>query len=222
MSPNIAEYQRLWELSAEGIFLIEGDCVIDINPAARTQFGADVLGASVERRTESHVHLKTRSGEAIIGRPVALGGGKLGVLVGMPDHVRNALINRGADLGVLMGGLVHELNNPLTFIMTNTQMAIELIQEVQEGRSHSLEEAEECLEDIRIGAERLRGLASWLRSLARIENQPSGPVRLPESFDTALRMIRSVMRTRARILPHPSPAPPIHSSPARLLPAPLP
>ena len=130
--------------------------------------------------------------EALLGR-VEQGGRGPGVLFGIirdisaqlsaEQHLRRA--ERLASIGTLLGGVAHELNNPLSAVLGFTELL--LMQE----RPH---EEREDLETIRREAERMAKIVTDLRLLARDTQEQSEGRRERVDLND---VVQHVLRTRA-------------------------
>lgn len=107
---------------------------------------------------------------------------------------RQRASHRLATLGVLIGGVAHELNNPLAALISNMQELAHRKAELPSDLLEPLDDALSC-------SERLRSISMDLRTFARADNAPLGPVQLDHVVAAALRITGGGLRRKA-ILVH--------------------
>jgi signal transduction histidine kinase len=121
--------------------------------------------------------------------------------------------DRLASLGLLAAGVVHEVNTPLAYILSNLDWIDEELPSLRkalEGQKHAGTELESLAErmaglestmrDIREGAERVRHIARDVKAFARDPGDASQLVDLREVLDAALKMALVHIRYRARVV----------------------
>ena len=128
----------------------------------------------------------------------SVGGGPDGDLSATPRHL--VATDRLATLGSVVRGLVHELNNPLTTILTNLNYVSESLAELAaagagELTPERLREVSEAISDVRDGAERVRGLVRDVHALAA--DVPRTPLDVERVLGAALRVLSYDLRQRA-------------------------
>jgi len=89
-------------------------------------------------------------------------------------------------LGVLAGGIAHDINNMLTIVMSNTSLAM--------LDDTAMACVGDCLRDIQNGAARARDLTQQLTTFAKIDSPLRSPVVLPT-------LVRDATETHLRGLP---------------------
>ncbi len=111
---------------------------------------------------------------------------------------RSANSDRMAALGTLAAGIAHEINNPLTLVLTNLQLIKELA--TASGVStHS--ELEEIVEETLEGAHRIREIVKAAQSVAPLQPDQGHPVAdLRAVIDAALREVNDQIRNCARLV----------------------
>lgn len=125
--------------------------------------------------------------------------------------------DRMASVGVLAAGVAHEINNPLSAVIANLDMALEDVDAAHEAKG-PIDPAllREGLADARAAAERVRNIVRDLRIFSRTEQERSGPVVIERVMESTLRMVTNEIRHRARLVKDYRPVPPIDASEARL------
>jgi signal transduction histidine kinase/CheY-like chemotaxis protein len=134
------------------------------------------------------------------------------------DALREQLARheRLVTTGTLAAGIGHEINNPLTFVTANIDLALAEIRMLG-GASPSLSAGElgELLSDAREGAERIRKIVRGLRSLAR-EEEGLVAVDVHAVLDLSINMAMHELRHRASLSKHLDPVPLVFADEARL------
>lgn len=118
--------------------------------------------------------------------------------------------DRLASLGLLAAGVVHEVNTPLAYILSNLDWLDEELPSLRKGLERQgpeqraiaerLEAVESTLRDIREGAERVRHIARDVKAFARDPGDASMLVDLREVLEAALKMALVHIRYRARVV----------------------
>ncbi|MFT3917814.1 MAG: ATP-binding protein [Anaeromyxobacteraceae bacterium] len=98
---------------------------------------------------------------------------------------------RMASLGTLAAGVAHEINNPLTYVVSNLDA---LEQGLPGGRTDLAEAARQAKE----GIERVREVVRGLRSFSR-GGTSRGPVDVAEELEAAVRIARNEIQHRATL-----------------------
>lgn len=104
------------------------------------------------------------------------------------------IADRMASLGMLAAGVAHEINNPLSTMLANLEIAGEEL-----ARVGSPPSATEPLADARAAAERVRDIAQDLKVFSRSEDATRGPVDVNRVLESSLRMAWNEIRHRARV-----------------------
>ncbi len=150
------------------------------------------------------------------GKPRAL----FGVLQDITEreHLREHLVRqeRLATIGTLAAGVGHEINNPLTFIASNVEHAIEAI-EALGGSSPSAQllEIGAVLQEVRDGAERIRKIVRGLRAFAR-EDAAATPTDVASAIHVSVNMASHELRPRASLELALAPVPKVLADEAQL------
>lgn len=125
--------------------------------------------------------------------------------------------DRLASIGTLAAGVAHEINNPLSAVISNVALALQQLSEV--GRTGSIpEDMREGLRDAHEAAERVRQIARDLKVLSRPDEEVQAPVDIHRVLESTLRMARGELRHRTKIeRDYANPAPPaVHGNESRL------
>lgn len=117
---------------------------------------------------------------------------------------------RMATVGVLAGGLAHEINDPIAFVSSNLNHL------ARTWHTTDASSFNEVLAETREGVERVRRVVSELLRLARRTEGPEGPVDLRRVVETILPIVRPESRWRARITTALEPVPLVRGEEALL------
>jgi len=143
--------------------------------------------------------------------------------------------DRMQSVGLLAAALGHEINNPLSFVTANVDVAlraaVELEKTLDRLPAHRIDpelldtafklgsgarEIREALGDARQGSRRVQSVVSDLRSFSRPENLEDGPVRLEPVLDAAVNMVWNEIRHRAKLVKDYADVPSVLGNEARL------
>jgi len=124
---------------------------------------------------------------------------------------RLAQSDRLAALGTLAAGVAHEINNPLTYVMSSIETAKRAL-----DRDHGDGRVGRYLETALEGADRIRRIVRDLRIFSRAEDQPRTPVDVHAVLDAAANLCGSVIRHRGRLVKRYGDVPPVWADEVRL------
>lgn len=119
-------------------------------------------------------------------------------------------------LGRLMAGIGHEINNPLSYVLSNLeycQAELRASGELPPERASALADV---LEEATMGAERIRKIVNAAREFSRPWEEPVHAVDIEESFASAIRIVGNQLRHRARLVQSFTPVPHVLADPHRL------
>lgn len=130
-----------------------------------------------------------------------------------------AVQERLVTLGTLAAGVAHEINNPLSFVLANLELAEEQLEEVPDSQlASSVEALLSLLAETRDGAERIARIVRGLKSLSREDATKQGAVDLGAVIETATRLsAHEVSPLSAVIVDITSPAPVVLADEGRLV-----
>jgi PAS domain S-box-containing protein len=123
--------------------------------------------------------------------------------------------DRLAALGTLSAGVAHEINNPLTYATLGLQR-IERTLSSLELPAVALAQMRTQLREIEHGISRVASITRGLRSFARPDDAPPGPVSLVDVVDRSLKMVDNDLRHRAQLVRTIADVPPVTGNASRL------
>ena len=126
-----------------------------------------------------------------------------------------AVAERMSSLGTLAAGVAHEINNPLTYVITNIEVARAAIGTVP--CRDALVDSASALDDALDGAHRVRRLVHDLRTYARSTEQRVEPTDVTAVVDTAVKLARHQLEHLGRLTVRCAPVPKVAASDARLV-----
>ncbi|MDY7229391.1 ATP-binding protein [Hyalangium rubrum] len=128
--------------------------------------------------------------------------------------------DRMASLGTLAAGVAHEINNPLSFMLSNVRFVSEELRALSDGwdapTRERLREVHAALEETLAGGDRVRDIVRDLRTFSRRDEGARGPVNLHSVLDLCGNIARGQLRHRAQLVKDYGVLPLIHGSESRL------
>jgi two-component system, cell cycle sensor histidine kinase and response regulator CckA len=128
-----------------------------------------------------------------------------------------SIAHRAVALGTLSAGIAHEINNPLSWMMTNLQMAQdELRRGAHDGRRTPDQDALlHTLDDALQGGRRVMAIVRDLKTMSR-EGSDAGVADVHAALDLACRIANRQIEAKARLVRDYGHVPPVRGSAARL------
>jgi PAS domain S-box-containing protein len=117
-----------------------------------------------------------------------------------------ATAHRMSSLGTLAAGVAHEINNPISYALSNLGFVADGVAPLLAGARDGGEIAA-ALREARHGLERVRDIVRDLKIFSRPDDAPMGPVDLHALLDTACGMAAAEIRHRARLVKDYAPGP---------------
>jgi signal transduction histidine kinase/ActR/RegA family two-component response regulator len=197
-----------------------GDSLLRRALAGESCGGLAEIGAS--RYDTKMVPLRGASGDLA---------GVIGVATDVSERVRAEAqlfqTDRLVALGTLAGGVAHEINNPLTYVMGNVDLVSRLLRarasdcrgaETVSGpaTASALEELVVTLEVARDGAERVRRIVRDLTTFARSETDHRTLLDLRAVLEPVINLVSNEIRQRARLVRELRDVPLVDANEARL------
>lgn len=193
-----------------------------VHPLART------LRTGERTALEAGAELETRRGVrrviADTAAPIVGDRGVVGAVMVFQDVTeqralaqRVAQSERLAALGQMAEGLMHELNNPLAYVLANARFALTRLEdEARQRGTEAVSEALEAVRDAHEGADRIAGLVHELRQVVRSESAPREHVRLEDAVAMAVHMLRALDEEHGRVRLEISPGPRVRANAGQL------
>jgi PAS domain S-box-containing protein len=124
---------------------------------------------------------------------------------------------RMASLGALAAGTAHEINNPLTYVISNLDLLREEIRDFPGASlSKRLRALSELVDEAREGAERVRRIVRGLKTFSRADDEHRVTLDVRPTLDAAAKMAMNEIRHRARLVKDYGECPPVRADEARL------
>lgn len=116
----------------------------------------------------------------------------------MTERLR--MTDRLAQMGLLSGGIAHEINNPLTFVLINLNVLEQELQELDpSGQDANLTEMRSIVTDSVEGCHRVSEIIKALRSFARGSDHRPEKVQIADLVSNSLLVLHASLRRRADV-----------------------
>jgi PAS domain S-box-containing protein len=127
------------------------------------------------------------------------------------------LADRMASVGTLAAGVAHEINNPLSYVLTNLEMICEDLEGIDAGGlSARLAECAGMARDAQHGAERVRKIVRGLKTFSRAEDERRAVIEVTPVLELSIRMTLNEITHRARLVRAYGPIPLVEADDSRL------
>lgn len=139
--------------------------------------------------------------------------------------------DRLATMGMLAASIAHEINNPLTYVLSNLESLADDLPNVlgilrgevraEETRdaaalSALLDDLIDRLQEALKGSQRIRDISKGLWTFSRVESTSIGPVDLHRAIEDAVTIAYNEVRHRAQLVRNFGSIPPVPGSPGKL------
>ena len=133
------------------------------------------------------------------------------VTEGRDTEVRRLQSAKLAAIGMLAAGMAHEINNPASFVLANTEALGGMLSILDEklradpalarrlGVKDLLFEAMAIVQESKEGMARIQRIVRDLHSFSRVDDDPAGFTDVNAAVDSALTMLRNELRYRAQV-----------------------
>ncbi|HEX6241310.1 MAG TPA: ATP-binding protein, partial [Polyangiales bacterium] len=128
-------------------------------------------------------------------------------------------MDRMIAVGTLAAGVGHEINNPLAYVLSNLDYALDALRPAQEAGADApvpRDDVRQALVEAREGAERVRHIVRDLRTFSSTPETTVSTVELIPVLESAIHMAFNEIRHRAQLVREYEGAPLIRGCPSRL------
>jgi PAS domain S-box-containing protein len=132
-------------------------------------------------------------------------------------EARLLLADRMVSIGTLAAGVAHEINNPLTYIVSNLELAAEAVEEMSGGGpSPQFDQLAAMVAEARQGGERVRKIVRGLKTFSRADEERRAVLDVREVLEVAASMANNEIVHRARLVKDYGETPAVFADEARL------
>jgi PAS domain S-box-containing protein len=129
---------------------------------------------------------------------------------------RLVLADRLASVGTLAGGVAHEINNPLAYVISNLDFVTSALRAGEPIAGEELRHFGEAMSEAREGAERVRRIVKDLKSFSRADETVREAVCLERVLDFSSNIAMNEIRPRAKLVKDYRDAPLVEANESRL------
>lgn len=131
---------------------------------------------------------------------------------------RLVLADRLASVGLLVAGVAHEINNPLTYVQLNLSWLLDRVNALGDSVDHELvDEMRLTLGENQEGMDHIRAVVSDLSAFARAGGDQVRELYLADVARSACNLVRNELRHRAQLVLEHAPGPAIVGERSRLI-----
>jgi nitrogen-specific signal transduction histidine kinase/CheY-like chemotaxis protein len=135
-------------------------------------------------------------------------------------EARDAELERLSSLGVLAAGIAHEINNPLTFVVGNLELASQRLHALEAAltgvEKDELSSICTMIEKADRGAQRIAAVVRNVSAFARSDTDTLEPVDLVSILDSSMELVANEIRHHATLIREYGKLPRVLGSPAKL------
>jgi CheY-like chemotaxis protein len=136
------------------------------------------------------------------------------------QFAREEELQRLVSLGALVGGIAHEINNPLAIVFGNLDLLqrqlIDFLNPHQPAGPFSVASAMRALERVRVGAERVADVVRITSMFASADLEGTESIDVHKLLESAIQVASNEIRHGAHLVRNYSEVPPVRANPARL------
>jgi PAS domain S-box-containing protein len=129
---------------------------------------------------------------------------------------RLLMADRMSSIGTLAGGVAHEINNPLAYVLANLEHVHERIEQLEGEFPGRFGDLKDVVREARHGADRVRRIVRDLKAFCRVDEEERGPVDVNRVLDMAINLAWNEIRHRARFVKDFAVVPAVEANEARL------
>lgn len=185
----------------------------------RTEFELDrdakIISVPTERR-ERNIHLRVHDTRVDWEGTPCIMSTLEDVTVAQAIVERSMVMDRMAATGTHAAGIAHEINNPLAYIQSNVDFALELFDDAR-LRGHDVDDILEALGDAKAGTVRVREVVSALKDFSRHATGELNPTDIPDVIHRAVNIVWSEIRERAELVTSYDISRPVMADPVNLI-----
>ncbi|MBA3461058.1 MAG: PAS domain S-box protein [Deltaproteobacteria bacterium] len=127
------------------------------------------------------------------------------------------LSGRMASVGTLAAGVAHEINNPLTYVISNLDALGQGLHEIESDfPCERVRELDELATEAREGAERIRKIVRGMKTFSRAEEERRSPVDVRSALELSITLTYNQIKHRARVVKDYGPCPIVDADESRL------